>query len=310
MRTSVPKTYSGDLFGHSKEQPIARVVSLVLATAFAVVTPLLASERVNFPSARRQAGAVVQLAGYLYHPDGPGPFPAVVMMHGCSGLMTRSGKMRSNARFWAEHLRDHGYVALLVDSFTSRGIDEVCTGRHNLSVVHDRADDARGALQFVRQRADVQADRVGLIGWSNGAGAVLSVVFDKGEPQRDFRAAIAFYPSCLRTYPGGPHYRPHTPLLVLIGAKDDWTPAAPCVPWTERAQTLGAPMRLKVYPNAHHGFDAPNNSVHVRSEVRNRNKAGGCCGATVGTEPAARADAIREVTQFFARELGGRGVAP
>jgi len=44
--------------------------------------------------------------------------------------------------------------------------------------------------------------------------------------------------------------------------------------------------------------------------VRNRNKPGGCCGATVGTEPAARADAIREVTQFFARELGGRGVSP
>jgi dienelactone hydrolase len=298
MRTSVP----GQLNLY--------VASLVLATTLAVVTPLLASESVNFPSALHQAGAAVQLSGYLYRPDGPGPFPAVVMLHGCSGLMTPSGKIRSNARFWAEHLRDHGYVALLVDSFTTRGIDEVCTGRHNLSVVHDRADDARGALQFVRQRADVQADRVGLIGWSNGAGAVLSVMFDKGEPQHDFRAAIAFYPSCLRTYPGGPNYRPYAPLLVLIGAKDDWTPAAPCMQWTERVQALGAPMRLKVYPEAHHGFDAPNNPVHVRPEVRNRNKPGGCCGATVGTEPAARADAIREVTQFFASELGGRSVSP
>ena len=88
-----------------------------------------ASESVNFPSAPRQAGSVVQLSGYLYRPDGPGPFPAVVMLHGCSGLMTHSGKMQANARFWAEHLRDHGYVALLVDSFTARGIDEVCTGR-------------------------------------------------------------------------------------------------------------------------------------------------------------------------------------
>jgi dienelactone hydrolase len=286
------------------------VASLVLAIVVAVASPLLASERVNFPSALRQAGSVVQLSGYLYLPDGPGPFPAIVMLHGCSGLMTGNGKIRSNARFWAEHLRDHGYVALLVDSFTSRGIDEVCTGRHILSAVRDRADDARGALQFVRQRADVQADRVGLIGWSNGAAAVLSVVFDKGEPQHDFRAATAFYPSCLRAYPGGPDYRPYAPLLVLIGAKDDWTPAAPCVQWTERAQALGAPMRLKVYPDAHHGFDAPNNPVHVRPEVRNRNKPGGCCGATVGTEPAARADAIREVTQFFASELGGRGVSP
>jgi len=297
MRTSVPRQLN------------LYVASLVLATTLAVVTPLLASESVHFPSVLRPAGSAVQLSGYLYRPDGPGPFPAVVMLHGCSGLMTRSGKIRSNARFWAEHLRDHGYVALLVDSFTSRGIDEVCTGRHDLSAVRDRADDARGALQFVRQRADVQADQVGLIGWSNGAATVLSVVFDKGEPQRDFRAAIAFYPNCLRTY-GGPNYRPYAPLLVLIGAKDDWTPAAPCVQWTERVQALGAPMRLKVYPDAHHGFDAPNNPVHVRPEVRNRNKPGGCCGATVGTEPAARADAIREVTQFFANELGGRGVSP
>src|SRR5262245_17988745 len=145
--------------------------SLVLTAVLAVVTPLLASESVTFPSALHQAGAAVQLAGYLYRPDGPGPFPAVVMLHGCSGLMTRSGKVRSNARFWAEHLQDHDYVALLVDSFTSRGIDEVCTGRHKLSVVHDRTDDARGALQFIRQRADVQAARVGpgsfSFRWSN-----------------------------------------------------------------------------------------------------------------------------------------------
>jgi dienelactone hydrolase len=232
------------------------------------------------------------------------------MLHGCGGLLTRSGKIRVTTRFWAEHFRDHGYIALLVDSFTSRGIDEVCTGRHALSAVRERTDDARGALQFVRQRADVQADRVGLLGWSNGAAAVLSVVFDQGEPQRDFRAAIAFYPSCQRTYPGGPDYRPYAPLLVLIGAKDDWTPAAPCVTWAERAQALGTSMRLIVYPDAHHGFDALNSPVHFRPEVRNRNRPGGCCGATVGTEPSARADAIREVTQFFASVLGGRGVSP
>ena len=89
MQTSVPR------------QLHLSVASLVLATALVVVTPLLASERVNFPSALRQAVSAVQLSGYLYRPDGPGPFPAVVMLHGCSGLMTHSGKMRSNARFWA-----------------------------------------------------------------------------------------------------------------------------------------------------------------------------------------------------------------
>jgi hypothetical protein len=38
--------------------------------------------------------------------------------------------------------------------------------------------------------------------------------------------------------------------------------------------------------------------------VRNHTKADGCSGATVGTDPVARADAIVEVTRFFAAELG------
>lgn len=149
-----------------------QMISCVFGIALAIVPALCAQESVTFPSLPDPVGRTTQLGGYLYRPNGPGPFPAVVMLHGCSGLLTRSGKIASNARFWAEHLRAHGYVALLVDSFTPRGIDEVCTGRHNLSVVHDRANDARSALQFVRQHADVQADRVGLAGWSNGAGAV------------------------------------------------------------------------------------------------------------------------------------------
>ena len=163
--------------------------------------------------------------------------------------------------------RDLGYVVLLVDSFTTRGIDEVCTGRHVLSPVRDRADDARGALRYLQARADVQADRIGLLGWSNGAAATLSVLFDRGTAQRDFRAAVAFYPNCTRNYPGGPDFRPYAPLYVLMGALDDWTPAAPCMTLVERAQAAGAPIAIKVYPGAHHSFDAPATPLRYRPEV-------------------------------------------
>jgi dienelactone hydrolase len=262
---------------------------------------------VRFASDPRQGRSAAPLEGVLMRPRGGGPFPAIAMLHGCSGLRTRAGTIQAKPRFWAEHLRSLGYVTLLVDSFTTRGIDEVCTGRHLLSPVRDRADDARGALRYLQGLAGVRPDRVGLLGWSNGAAATLSAVFDQGSRERDFRAAVAFYPNCTRQYPGSPDFRPYAPLYILVGEKDDWTPAAPCVALAERARARGAPIVIKVYPGAHHSFDAPSTPVRYRPEVRNHSKTtDGCCGATVGTDPAARSDAIVEVTRFFAAELGGR----
>ena len=262
-------------------------------------------ELVRFAGAPLQDRPAAALEGLLLRPTGRGPFPAVVMLHGCSGLRTKGGAMQGKLRFWAEHFRDLGYVTLLVDSFTPRGIDEVCTGRHLLSPVRDRADDARGGLRYLQGRPDVRPDRVGLVGWSNGAAAALSVLFDRGTAERDFRAAVAFYPNCTRTYPGGPDFRPYAPLFVLVGALDDWTPAAPCMALVERARSRGAPIAIKVYAGAHHSFDAPATPLRYRPEVRNHTKLEGCSGATVGTEPVARADAIIEVTRFLAAELTG-----
>lgn len=262
-------------------------------------------ELVRFVGAPLQDRPAAALEGLLLRPTGWGPFPAVVMLHGCSGLLAKGGAIQGKLRFWAEHFRDLGYVTLLVDSFTPRGIDEVCTGRHLLSPVRDRADDARGGLRYLQGRPDVRPDRVGLVGWSNGAAAALSVLFDQGTAERDFRAAVAFYPNCTRTYPGGPDFRPYAPLFVLVGALDDWTPAAPCMALVERARLRGAPIAIKVYAGAHHSFDAPATPLRYRPEVRNHTKLEGCSGATVGTEPVARADAIIEVTRFLTAELTG-----
>jgi dienelactone hydrolase len=52
------------------------------------------------------------LDGYLFRPEGNGPFPAIVALHGCSGLFTKRGKL--NARFldWGRRLAGLGYVVL------------------------------------------------------------------------------------------------------------------------------------------------------------------------------------------------------
>ena len=54
----------------------------------------------------------------ILKPDGPGPFPAVVMLHDCSGLGPRSS---GAPRRWARELVGRGYVVAIPDSFSTRG---------------------------------------------------------------------------------------------------------------------------------------------------------------------------------------------
>jgi dienelactone hydrolase len=125
------------------------------------------------------------------------------------------------------------------------------------------------------------------------------------EKRQGFAAAVALYPSCAPGarvwHTSSGVYRPTAPLLILIGEKDDWTPAEPCRRLTEAAQKAGYPMRIKIYPGAHHSFDSHNPVRYVAARI-NGNAPGGR-GATTGGDPKAWADAIEQVAAFFAEHL-------
>jgi dienelactone hydrolase len=110
---------------------------------------------------------------------------------------------------------------------------------------------------------------------------------------------VAFYPGCFALARG--HYRPVAPLLIESGGADDWTPARYCEALVRRADKAGAPIEIDIYEGAHHGFDGPVGTVHVRPEVRNPSSRGGW-GATVGPNPAARAKALERTTEFLAQK--------
>ena len=238
----------------------------------------------------------------LSKPDGPGPFPAVVIVHDCSGLGPRSSGAPDR---WARELLGQGYVVLIPDSFTTRGID-VSPER--------RARDAYAALAHLRTLPYVDGSRVGLMGGSHGGSTTLASMIAPerdGEPlaldkRAGFAAAVALYPRCttrqgaLRGDASGV-YRPVAPLLILTGEKDDWTPAEPCRKLTEAAQRAGYPVTIKIYPGAHHSFDSHNPVRYV--EARNNPSSPTGRGATTGGDPAAWADSIREVAAFFGRHL-------
>jgi dienelactone hydrolase len=238
--------------------------------------------------------------------------PGIVMMHGCSGMLAANGKPTASNVFWGEHFARLGYRALLLDSFSARGVKEVCTqSKRPLSAAVDRPKDAIAALRWLQRDGRVDPARVFLIGWSNGAFATLhtvraAVAARAGAPF--FRAAVAMYPGCGGLVGRG--YRSAVPLLIQSGSADDWTPSGPCERLAGEAAAGGAPIAIDVYTGAHHGFDRLDLPVRFRPKVRNVNSASGW-GATVGTHPEARALAIVRVTEFIrAQDVSRETLAP
>jgi dienelactone hydrolase len=280
---------------------------LLLGAALVLAQPAQAAEHdvqwVAFPALKDFEGRQVRLDALLYRPAGPGPFPALVLLHGCSGMLTSQRYLTTSYRNWAEILAARGYVALLVDSFNPRGHWSICDQQKRAILERrERVEDAYAALRWLNEQAFVGRGRIGLLGWSNGGTGTLHSI-DESRDYRGFRGAVAFYPGCRTISRSDPPYRPYAPLLVLSGEADDWTPAAPCVAVAEAAKARGAPMEIVTYPGAHHSFDRINMPVRYRPTVRNLNNPDRL-GATVGEHPEAREDAIRRTVAFFARTLG------
>lgn len=219
-------------------------------------------------------------------PDGRGPFPAIVVLHDCSGLGPRSSGAPGR---WAATLVERGYVVLIPDSFSTRGVpDGVCTSgsrRNNVSPDH-RVQDALDTLGYAQRLPYVDAKRIGVMGGSHGGTTTLLTM-----GQRGFRAGVALYPRCSIA---AQSYKPTAPLLILIGGLDDWTPAADC-------KRLVNEVRLKVYPDAHHSFDSDRPVRFIAARINPSSASGR--GATTGGNAAAWKDAIEEVTRFFGQNL-------
>ena len=209
------------------------VGAAALAGLMILGAPASADELVKFASAGR--GDPIQ--GYLTRPKGAGPFPAVVLLHTCLGLPANRRCDRRRARGW-------GYVALFVDDFATRGLKETCTVDFPQGVA-----DAYGALGFLAGQPLVDATRIAAVGFSQGGDTALKIAASPtaaGAPA--FKAAAAFYPPCANEADAALAI----PTLILVGAKDDVTPAADCAALAKR-QAPGM-VKLVVYPGAAHAL--------------------------------------------------------
>jgi dienelactone hydrolase len=244
----------------------------------------------------------------ILRPEGTGPFPAVVLLHDCSGLGPRSSGAPGR---WAKELLSQGYVVAIPDSFSTRGFASgVCSdpspSRADVGPFR-RVRDAYAALERLRAEPGVRGDRIGVMGGSHGGSTVLATIalLARDAPllaerkRHGFAAAIALYPACAIGSPSFTReYHPAAPLLILAGGLDDWTPAAPC---QQLASASAGKAEIKVYPDAHHSFDS---KAPVRYlESRNNANAPGGKGATTGGNAEAWKDSIQQVDAFFAKHL-------
>lgn len=278
----------------------AATTALLAGTLLAGCAAGTGGEAVRFPNVT--PGAPAPITGTLVRPAGAGPFPAVVQLHGCAGVEAQSYR-------WARWLADRGYVALVVDSFGPRGMAGDCRARPDDPPITARFDDAFGALRYLQALPYVRADRVAAIGWSQGGVYAMSVIngpsLERARrrgvelPATGFAAGIGLYPGGCFSLVGEQVVRP---LLVLIGAADDWTPAAKCREMVEAMRGRGADATIVVYPGAYHYFDVEGQRLEVLAGVENDNRPGGM-GATVSYQAEAAGDAYRRVEEFLGRHL-------
>ena len=237
---------------------------LIILAASEVQTTASAGDLVKFDSApfimgqiqQRQArergemstNAPEAIEGYLSKPDGGGPFPAVVYLHGCNGLSTNTRNRM------AELITGWGYVSLVVDSFTTRDIKESCD-----MVPIARQGDALGALSYLSKLPFIDSRRIAVMGSSQGGIIALELASPHAvnlfaiSDELKFKAAVAYYPLC-----SAAAQQLTIPTIILIGELDDWTPARDCERWMKWRAGKGAPAKLVTYPGVYHAFDAPN----------------------------------------------------
>lgn len=226
------------------------------------------------------------------------------MLHGCGGAYNRQGKLGARQRMWGEYLASQGYAALMLDSFSSRDIKEICTikfGDRTLKEA-DRVGDASAALAWLRRQHNVDAKRISLLGWSNGAGVTLEAISHQPKTGAGFNAGVAFYPGCTSRNKRADRFHPYAPLLLLMGGSDDWTPAAPCKALADTVASRGERMQIVLYPDSYHDFDDPGiKTKRVRKEVPNGVHPGE--GVTVAPNAQAREDAKQRVIAFLGSPL-------
>ncbi|WP_309628874.1 dienelactone hydrolase family protein [Brevundimonas sp.] len=203
----------------------------------------------------------------IRRPDGPGPFPVVLIFPGCGGV-------RSHLHRYAEAAAEAGWMAVTVESFIARGWSDafvrifVCTGL--LLRGGTRAGDVMAAATFVKSLPDADPDRIVLAGWSHGAWAIMDLMTETLEKRGEAMIADpinanlsgvigAFMPYPYVAFPTRSRWfrwRRALDALVILPTRDHLARRPDYERVLKRAREAGSEIEEWVV-DATHAFDEP-----------------------------------------------------
>lgn len=211
----------------------------------------------SFAPEMTELGFLGARANNVYRPEGPGPFPAVVLVHSCGGLEPHITQR-------TKELLSAGFVVLVQDSQGPRNIRS-CDEFRFLQVPLVSKDAFR-ALSHLSKMKDVNSERISLVGFSLGSFVAAAV----GSPEvanllggeRRFHASVGWYGSCALQTPRS-KWQLLTldidrPVLLLLAGKDTETPISECFPVVEQMKAEGRPIAWHVFADATHAWDKSN----------------------------------------------------
>ncbi len=221
----------------------------LLVVVFALASFAAEGKNVSFNS----GGETVQ--GMLYTPPGKGPFPAIIVIHEYWGL-------NEWVKEQASKLSDQGYVALAVDLYRGKVADNPELAHELMrGLPEDRAKrDLHAAFEFLQTQSKVKKDRIGSIGWCMGGGYSLEVALQEPTLAADLihYGHLATDPEALKKI--------NAAILGIFGGKDQGIPPESVKKFEATLKQLGKRVEIKIYPDAGHGFENPNNKAGYRPD--------------------------------------------
>jgi carboxymethylenebutenolidase len=230
---------------------LPRYQRLALFLSFFIAAPSLFAVSNSHPVSFASAGEIVH--GILYTPSTPGPHPAIVVIHEWWGLVPWVKEQ-------AAELSAQGYVTLAVDLYRGKTADNPETAHELMrGLPQDRGiRDLVSAVSYLKSLKSVDPSRLGAVGWCMGGtyAAQLAVA----DP--DLRAVAINY-GALPTDPPTLQ-RIHAAILGNFGALDQGITPDDVHNFASAMKAIGKPVNIKIYPDAGHAFENPENKAGYR----------------------------------------------
>lgn len=226
-----------------------KLIPVLLVFLLTTLSFAVAQKNVTYKSGNETVNAV------LFTPDGNGPFPALVVIHEWWGL-------NDWVKEQAQKLAGQGYETLAIDLYrgkvatTPEEAHEIMRG-----VPEDRANrDLLAAYDYLASQSNVNKNKIGAIGWCMGGGYALDLAL----AQPKLAVAVINYGHLATD--DAQLKKINAKILGIFGGQDRGIPPDSVRTFEQQLKKLGKSIEIKIYPDAGHAFENPNNKGGYRAE--------------------------------------------